>query len=162
MDSVWAPWRMEYIEKEKEDECIFCVLPQAQDDEKNYILYRGPLCFVIMNTFPYNNGHLMVTPYRHLNCLTLLTKEESAEMGQLIRKCIERLKKLYSPDGFNTGTNLGKAGGAGFDQHLHTHIVPRWIGDTNFMPVLAETKVHPQHLRAGYEKLAPLFNEQTL
>ena len=162
MDSVWAPWRMEYIEKGKKDGCIFCVLPKANEDEKHYILYRGSSCFVIMNTFPYNNGHLMVSPYRHINCITLLSEDELKQMGQLLCKCIEQLKKLYAPDGFNTGTNLGKAGGAGFDQHLHTHIVPRWKGDTNFMPVLAETKVHPQHLRAGYEKLAPLFKEITL
>ncbi|MFQ5671888.1 MAG: HIT domain-containing protein [Nitrospinales bacterium] len=159
MDSLWAPWRMEYIEKEKSNECIFCTLPPADEDEKNYILYKGPLCFVIMNTFPYNNGHLMVSLYRHVGCLTLLNAEEMNELGRLTQKCVELLNSAYKPDGFNIGINSGKAGGAGFDEHLHNHIVPRWNGDTNFMPVLAETKVHPQHLRAGYEKLAPLFKK---
>lgn len=153
---------MEYIEKKKSKECIFCVLPKAGEDEKNYILYKGSLCFVIMNAYPYTNGHLMISPHRHLNCLTLLTEEEMGEMGRLIQKCIELLQVAYSPDGFNTGFNLGKAAGAGFDEHVHAHIVPRWTGDTNFMPVLAETKVHPQHLRASYEQLRPLFREITL
>lgn len=162
MERLWAPWRMEYIEMEKSGECVFCTLPESGKDEKNYILYRGPLCFVIMNIFPYNNGHLMVSPYRHLRCITLLDDKEMLEIGRLTQKCVELLKSTHTPDAFNIGLNLGKAAGAGYDEHVHKHIVPRWHSDTNFMPVIADTKVHPQSLRKGYEKLYPLFQKITL
>ncbi len=157
MKHLWAPWRMEYIKHGNSGECIFCVLPKSNEDEKTYILHKGPLCFVIMNIFPYSNGHLMVSPYSHVNCITKLTQPELNEMMILVQKCVELLRNIYSPDGFNIGMNLGKSAGAGFDEHIHTHIVPRWQGDTNFMPVIGETKVHPEHIRATYEKLRPLF-----
>jgi ATP adenylyltransferase len=159
MEQIWAPWRMEYIRREKTDECIFCTLPQQDKDRENYILHKGPTCFVIMNIFPYNTGHIMVVPYRHLNCLTLLDNEEIAEKTQLTQKCLTILREQFSPEGFNVGMNIGKAGGAGFDEHIHTHIVPRWNGDTNFMPVLADTKVHPEHLQKTYEKLLSEFQK---
>ena len=162
MEKLWAPWRMKYIKQEKGRECIFCVLPSQNQDEKNYILYRGTLSFIIMNTYPYSNGHLMICPYKHLACLSDLKSGEMVEMGKLTQNCIEILRSIYRAQGFNVGVNLGKAGGAGFDEHVHTHIVPRWTGDTNFMPVLSEVKVQPEHLREGYQKLQPLFKTLSL
>lgn len=150
---------MEYLEKEKSDECIFCTLPKADAGEKNYMLFRGSLCFILMNIFPYNTGHVMVSPYRHLACPTLLDDKESTEMNRLVHHSVEILRTLNSPDGFNIGMNVGKAAGAGFDGHIHTHIVPRWTGDTNFMPVMAETKIYPEHLRKTYERLLPPFRK---
>ena len=160
MKQVWAPWRMEYIKQDKSGECIFCVLPKANEDEKNFILHKGDTCFVIMNVYPYNTGHLMVSPYRHLSCITKMDEKENTELNRLTHSCVEILRTVKSPEGFNIGINLGKAGGAGFDEHIHMHIVPRWIGDTNYMPVLADTKVHPEHLQATYDSLLPHF--QTL
>ena len=162
MKQIWAPWRMEYIQQDKSGECIFCTLPRAEEDEKNFILYKGPHCFVIMNIFPYNTGHVMVSPYRHLSCITQLEENEFTEINRLTRKCVEILRSVKSPEGFNIGFNLGKAGGAGFDEHIHVHIVPRWNGDTNYMPVLAETKVHPEHLRATYDSMLPHFKNISL
>ena len=157
MKQLWAPWRMEYVNSEKSDECIFCSLSKESNDAKNYILHRGQSVFIIMNIFPYNSAHLMVSPFQHIGCLTKLNVAESKEMTQLTHRCIEILRAAINPDGFNIGYNIGKAGGAGYDEHIHCHIVPRWIGDTNFMPVLAETKVHPEHLKATYNKLLPYF-----
>jgi len=162
MERIWAPWRMEYINQDKSGECIFCTLPKSGDDEKNFILFRGKCSFVIMNIFPYNNGHLMVSPYRHIACITTLSKEESLELTELTKNCIEILRALNTPDGFNVGFNLGKSAGAGYDEHVHNHIVPRWAGDTNFMPVLAETKVHPEHLQNSYKNLSPSFKKLRL
>jgi ATP adenylyltransferase len=157
MKQLWAPWRMEYVKSEKSDECIFCSLPKANDDTKNYILHRGQSAFIIMNIFPYNSAHLMVSPFRHIGCLTAQNTDESKEMNNLNRRAIEILRAVINPEGFNVGYNIGKAAGAGYDEHIHCHIVPRWMGDTNFMPVLGETKVHPEHLKTTYKKLLPLF-----
>ncbi len=162
MESLWAPWRMEYIVSDKSGECIFCAGPQANDDRGKKILYRGEHSFVIINIYPYSNGHLMVSPYRHLDCLTKLNDAEMVETGRLTQKSIDILRQAYSPDGFNVGYNVGKSGGAGFEEHLHAHIVPRWAADTNFMPVLADTKVHPEHLEATYNRLQPLFQDLKL
>ena len=159
MKQLWAPWRMEYIKKDKPDECIFCLLPKEGDDAKNYILYRGHSVFIIMNIFPYNSSHLMVSPFKHIGCLTKQNASENKEMTQLIHSSIKILRAVINPEGFNIGYNIGKAGGAGYDEHIHCHIVPRWIGDTNFMPVLGETKVHPEHLQATYNKLLPQFKK---
>lgn len=148
---------MEYIEQDKSGECIFCTLPRAKENEKNFILYKGPHGFIIMNRFPYNTGHVMVSPYRHIACITQLGEDEFTEINLLTRKCVDILRAVKAPEGFNIGVNVGKAGGAGFDEHIHVHIVPRWNGDTNYMPVLAETKVHPEHLRATYENMLPHF-----
>jgi ATP adenylyltransferase len=159
MKQLWAPWRMEYIKSDKSDACIFCSLPRENEDEKNYILYRGKAAFIIMNIFPYNSAHLMVSPFRHVGCLTEQNSDETSELNRLTNTCIEILRKVINPEGFNVGYNIGKAAGAGYDEHIHCHIVPRWIGDTNFMPVLGETKVHPEHLKSTYSKLLPHFKD---
>lgn len=148
---------MNYILSDKSNDCIFCTLPPAKEDEKNFILFQGSKCFVIMNIFPYNNGHLMVSPYRHIDCITKFTPDEMSELGVLTQKCVSALREVYEPNGFNLGINLGKEGGAGFDEHVHNHIVPRWTGDTNFMPILGETKIHPELLQETYARLSPLF-----
>jgi len=159
MKRIWAPWRMEYISQDKSSECIFCSLPKLKNDEKNYILLRGKYSFVLMNVFPYNSGHLMVSPYRHIACLTKLDREESVEITEVTKSCIRILRETNSPDGFNVGFNLGKSAGAGYDEHIHNHIVPRWAGDTNFMSTIAETRVTPEHLKKTFEKLVPSFKK---
>jgi len=162
MENTWAPWRMEYIQSDKSGECIFCTAPAAGTDTEKKILSRGKHCFVILNIYPYANGHLMISPYRHLACLSKLNDDEVLESGKLIQKSIDILREVYHPDGFNVGYNIGKSGGAGFDEHLHAHIVPRWTGDTNFMPVLAETKVQPEHIEASFQRLGPYFQKLSL
>ena len=157
MKQLWAPWRMEYVKSEKSGECIFCSLPKENDDTKNYILHRGQSAFIIMNIFPYNSAHIMVSPFRHIGCLTAQNTEEIKEMNNLTFRSIEIFRAVINPEGFNVGYNIGKAAGAGYDEHIHCHIVPRWTGDTNFMPVLGETKVHPEHLKTTYKKLLPHF-----
>jgi ATP adenylyltransferase len=157
MEQLWAPWRMKYVKSKKLDECIFCSLPKENDDEKNFILHRGQSAFIIMNIFPYNSAHLMISPFQHIGCLTEQDASQFKEMNQLISGCVKILRAAINPEGFNIGYNIGKAGGAGYDEHIHCHIVPRWIGDTNFMPVLGETKVHPEHLKVTYNKLLPYF-----
>ena len=157
MKQLWAPWRMEYVKSEKSDECIFCSLPKANEDTNNYILHRGQSAFIIMNIFPYNSAHIMVSPFRHIGCLTVQNAEEIKEMNDLTYRSIEIFRAVINPEGFNVGYNIGKAAGAGYDEHIHCHIVPRWTGDTNFMPVLGETKVHPEHLKTTYNKLLPHF-----
>jgi ATP adenylyltransferase len=159
MKQIWAPWRMEYIKNDKSGECIFCSLPKVGDDKNNFILFKGRYCFVIMNIYPYNTGHLMVVPCRHCACITDLDTVESMELNELTKKSIQILRKVNTPDGFNVGFNLGKSAGAGYDEHIHNHIVPRWTGDTNFMPVLADIKIHPENLQQSYEKLVPHFNK---
>ena len=153
MKLLWAPWRIEYIKHEKPDGCIFCKAISENKDSENLILWRGKLAFVIMNKFPYNNGHLMVAPYRHIGRFEELTVEELTEIGVLIQKSIKVLRKVMSPDGFNIGINMGKVAGAGVEDHIHVHIVPRWNGDTNFMPVITDTRVIPQSLQDTYKEL---------
>lgn len=160
MKRLWAPWRMEYILGAKEGECIFCVKPKEKDDKKNLILFRGKHNFIIMNLYPYNNGHLMVVPYRHTSEVVGITGEEMDENGRLVQRCVEVLKKSFSPEGYNIGMNLETAAGAGIDEHIHMHIVPRWGGDTNFMPVIGETRVMPQHIEESYDILLKRFGEQ--
>ena len=153
MDYIWAPWRIEYILRAKDsrtEECIFCQKPRENKDEANLILHRGKNNFIILNAYPYNPGHLMVAPYRHLDKLEDLNGEESDEHFSLIKLSIRLLNLAIKPSGFNTGMNLGAVAGAGIEDHIHTHIVPRWQGDTNFMPVLADTKVLPQALAVSY------------
>jgi ATP adenylyltransferase len=159
MKQIWAPWRMEYIKKDKSGECIFCNLPKAGDDKNNFILFKGIYCFIIMNIYPYNTGHLMIVPYRHCACITELDTDESMELNELTKRSIQILRKVNTPDGFNVGFNLGKSAGAGYDEHIHNHIVPRWTGDTNFMPVLADIKIHPENLEQSYKKLVPHFKK---
>ncbi len=157
MEYLWAPWRMEYIVSPKPSGCIFCEKPRQDCDRENLILYRGQSCFVILNFYPYNNGHLMVVPYRHLAKLEELSETEQHEMMALLSRCTAILNKALKPDGMNIGMNLGKTAGAGIDDHLHFHIVPRWNGDTNFMPVTGHTKVLPQGLFESFDALKPLF-----
>ncbi|MDD3678444.1 MAG: HIT domain-containing protein [Dehalococcoidales bacterium] len=157
MENLWAPWRMEYIKKVDKEGCIFCQKPLENNDSENYILHREKHNFVILNCYPYNPGHLMVVPFKHLSTPEDLTAEELLEHYELVRKCITTLKKVSTPDGFNVGMNLGRVAGAGIDKHIHTHIVPRWNGDNNFMPVLADIRVVNESLPATYKKLAECF-----
>ena len=153
---IWAPWRLEYVKdaaKENDEECIFCSKPAAGDDEANLIVHRGARCFVILNLFPYTNGHLMVAPYEHTAALQDLDAETVAEMMALAQTAMRRLEEVYSPHGYNVGFNQGRIAGAGFENHIHMHVVPRWGGDTNFMPVLADTRVMPQTPQQSYEAL---------
>lgn len=156
MKHLWAPWRMEYILTQKEKGCIFCLRPRREDDQDHLVLYRGNHAFVMMNRYPYNSGHLMVVPLRHCIGLESLTHIESKELFGLLKASICVLKKALSPEGFNIGVNIGKTGGAG-ENHLHFHIVPRWTGDTNFMPILGETKVVPEYLSNTYQRLHSAF-----
>ena len=153
---IWAPWRLAYVKdasKDIEEECIFCAKPAADDDEASLIVHRGERCFVILNLFPYTNGHLMVAPYDHTGDLDTLDPATATELMSLTQQSVHVLRQAYSPDGFNVGLNLGKAAGAGLPGHLHVHVVPRWNGDTNFMPVLSGTKMLSEGLRGLYDKL---------
>ena len=157
---LWAPWRIEYILAKKPRGCILCDKPKESRDEENYILYRGEKGFILLNAYPYNPGHLMVAPYRHLANLEDLNSEERREYIDLIIKGVEVLKKALAPQGFNIGINLGSIAGAGIADHFHTHIVPRWEGDTNYMPVIADTKVLPDALASTYKRLRQSMGEQ--
>ena len=164
MEHIWAPWRIEYIlqaENSKTGGCILCQKSKETEDEANFILHRGKKNFIILNAYPYNPGHLMVAPYRHIGKLEDLNGEESIEHFQLIKLSIRLLKSAIEPSGFNTGMNLGRVAGAGIEDHIHTHIVPRWQGDTNFMSVLAETKVIPQALATSYTNLRKALQSLT-
>lgn len=153
MKVSWAPWRMDFILGKREKGCVFCNRVRKKEDRKNFILHRGESCFVILNKFPYNNGHLMVVPYRHIAALDHLKPLETAETFALLAKAERVLKKGLGAQGFNIGMNVGKAAGAGIEDHLHVHLVPRWHADTNFWPVLSETKSMPQHLMQTYDIL---------
>ena len=157
MERIWAPWRIEYVLMEKPERCIFCEKPGENKDARNYILYRGEKNFIIMNSYPYNPGHLLVTPYRHVGNLEELTEEERNEHFELVSRSIIALREAFNPTGFNIGSNIGKAAGAGIDDHFHSHIVPRWQGDTNCMPVLADVRVLPQALADTYQALKGKF-----
>jgi ATP adenylyltransferase len=161
-DIMWSPWRMAYVGAEKEGgfegpACVFCDLPAQDDDERTYILLRGERAFVIMNLYPYNNGHLMIVPYAHVDTLRALDEAALAEMMTLTQRAQGVLEDRMRPQGFNIGVNQGRAAGAGIAEHVHMHIVPRWVGDTNFMPVLGDVRVMPQHLDETYALLAPGF-----
>jgi len=159
LDRLWAPWRMEYILGNRPDECVFCTAPREGDDAKNLILYRGRLCYVIMNLYPYNNGHLMVIPYQHDETMEAMPDNTLAESAVLVRECCRIIRAAMNPKGFNVGLNVGDAAGAGIKEHLHFHVVPRWYGDTNYMAVMDDVRVMPQHLRETYEVLRPGFEE---
>ena len=161
MEKLWAPWRMAYIGVAAPPGCIFCVKPVEGQDEQNWILQRGERAFIILNAYPYNNGHLMVAPFRHTADLETLLPEEQSEIFQLTQLCVRLLRITYQPDGYNIGMNLGKTAGAGVADHLHMHIVPRWNGDTNFMPVIADTKVLPDSLDNTYQKLRAALTAQS-
>lgn len=160
MEKLWAPWRMAYITAAvKEGECLFCAKAACTEDRENLILWRGKTCLVIMNLYPYNNGHVMVVPYRHIESPGELTPEESAELFHLAGKTIEVLDQVAAPHGYNLGINIGRVAGAGVLGHIHLHLVPRWNGDTNFMPVLGETKVVSELVLDTYDRLQPVLTE---
>lgn len=157
---IWAPWRLAYVKdasKDIEEECIFCAKPAADDDEANLIVHRGERCFLILNLFPYTNGHLMVAPYDHVGRLQEIPGETLAEMMELAQRAMDRLEQVYEPHGYNVGFNQGRVAGAGVEHHIHMHVVPRWAGDNNFMPVIADTKVMPQSIEQSYEALKGAF-----
>jgi len=158
MERLWTPWRMEYIRSAVEQEgCIFCDLPARGDDEANHVLARSERGFVILNAFPYNPGHLMVAPFRHIGDPEELGDDEILDLGRLLQVALRTLREEMSPHGFNVGMNLGQVAGAGIPDHLHWHVVPRWSGDSNFMPVVGQTKVLPELLEETYRRLAPRF-----
>jgi len=150
---------MEYILSKKGEGCIFCEKITENDDRANYILYRGRRCYAMLNLYPYNNGHLMISPYRHVPSPEQLEEDELTEMMLVLNKSLEALRRAMHPDGFNIGINIGKAAGAGIEEHVHIHVVPRWEADTNFMPVLSNTRVIPELLDDTYRKLRAAWEE---
>jgi ATP adenylyltransferase len=157
MERIWAPWRIQYILDEKPEGCILCEKPKEDKDVPNYILYRGDRNFIMLNSYPYNPGHLLVAPYRHIDSLEKLTEEERNEHFELISRSLEVLKEAFNPGGFNIGSNIGGVAGAGIEDHFHSHVVPRWQGDTNYIPVLADLRVLPQALADTYKTLEGKF-----
>lgn len=158
MKQLWAPWRMGYIlSDKKENGCVFCNAYNSDDDENKLVVYRDKYAFVIMNLYPYNTGHIMVVPNRHIDSPLLLKPEEELNIFNLINKSIDVLSRAISPEGFNVGMNLQRTAGAGIDDHIHIHIVPRWNGDTNFMPVISDTKVISESISETYKKLKGYF-----
>jgi ATP adenylyltransferase len=155
---LWAPWRLEYIQSADEQAgCVFCLADEG-DDEERLVVYRGEHALVLLNKFPYSSGHLMIAPRRHVGELGALEDDEALEIHRLAAHGIEALRRVYSPEGFNLGWNLGRAAGAGVVDHVHLHVVPRWVGDTNFMPVLADVKVLPEHLQETRRRLAEAWH----
>ncbi|PIR19869.1 MAG: HIT family hydrolase [Deltaproteobacteria bacterium CG11_big_fil_rev_8_21_14_0_20_47_16] len=160
MEILWAPWRLEFILGEKPKGCIFCTLETEKTDKENLILWRGQHCFIIMNKFPYNNGHVMVIPNHHTDDLSSLNAAVQSEFIWATGECVRIVKETLGAHAANCGMNLGHDAGAGVLGHLHMHIVPRWRGDCNFMPMIAETKCMPEYLATTYDRLHPAF--QTL
>ena len=159
MDQLWAPWRMELVSKaETPSGCICCELPLERDDRKNLVLGRTGRTFAMLNKYPYNNGHLMVIPRAHASDVHALSDADYQELSDMLRVALRLVGRAYAPQGANVGMNLGRVAGAGIADHLHWHVVPRWGGDTNFMPVVADTKVMVEHLNATWDKLRPLFD----
>ncbi|HPI97681.1 MAG TPA: HIT domain-containing protein [Synergistales bacterium] len=159
MNYLFAPWRMAYIANNlKPDGCIFCEFPKSDKDDDHFILHRGNYSFIILNTFPYNSGDLMVAPYRHTGLYDDLTNEEILEINLLGSRCVKMMRTLMHPEGFNMGINMGKVAGAGYADHVHLHIVPRWNGDTNFMPVISDTRVVPEALSETFAKFKQYWN----
>jgi ATP adenylyltransferase len=160
MDFIWSPWRYDYIASagQKTTSCVFCI---GEDDPvadaERLILFRGAYNFIILNLFPYTSGHLMIAPYEHQNMITAAKAEQSAEMMELAKRAIAALEKTYRPEGFNMGMNLGHCAGAGIREHFHLHVVPRWIGDANFMTITGETRVLPEELKTTYQRLKKAF-----
>ncbi len=161
MDKVWAPWRMEYVGSGKtagEQKCFLCVEPK--DDNESLVIGRRGNAFAIMNRFPYTNGHIMIVPVKHTGRIEDLSDEESLDLMRLVRIMVPIYKEAFNVDGLNVGMNIGRAAGAGLEEHIHIHMVPRWFGDTNFMPVLGETRVISEHLLSSYETLKRKFSEK--
>jgi len=159
---IWAPWRLKYVkdaDKDNEDQCVFCAKPALGDDESALIVHRGEHCFVILNLYPYTNGHLMVAPYDHTGRIQDIPADTTSEMLALAKLAMNRLEDVYGPQGFNVGFKQGRSAGAGVEHHIHMHVVPRWGGDTNFMPVIADHRVMPQSLEDSYRVLRVAFGE---
>ena len=163
MSHLWTPWRMPYLRGEEHlpEDCLFCIKPQSED-AKAHLVYRGRLCYVILNRFPYTNGHLMIVPYKHAATLEDLDAETLAEMMALTQLSLRVLREAYDPQGFNVGLNIGAAAGAGIAGHIHLHVVPRWSGDTNYMTTLGQTRTIPEWLDQTYERLRPLFERMSV
>lgn len=160
MEILWAPWRMEYVSSDtRKGECIFCPSDARDHDEERLILFQGNRSIVLMNRYPYINGHLLVAPVRHTSSLDGLLPEEKLDLITAVERSIGVLKEVMNPGGFNVGLNLGRAAGAGVEEHIHFHIVPRWNGDTNYMTVCGEVRVIPEHIQATYRKLLPFFKK---
>lgn len=161
MKHLWAPWRMKFIEELRDTQggCIFCEVAQPGDDRERLILHRGTSCYVLMNRFPYNNGHLMIVPYRHLAKMVDLNSEENTEIMSLCAESVEILCTALEAEGVNCGLNIGRAAGAGILDHVHMHVVPRWNGDTNFLPVFSDTRSMPEYLHATYDRLIDGFKK---
>jgi ATP adenylyltransferase len=157
-ERLWAPWRMRYVQGERKDEdCIFCLAAESADDEARLVLRRGERCFVMLNAFPYNSGHLMVSSHRHVASIEHLEADELVELMALTQRSLRALREAYRPDGFNMGINEGEVAGAGFAGHIHLHVVPRWAADSNFMAVTGNTRVLPQSLEDSYAALRERF-----
>jgi ATP adenylyltransferase len=154
---LWAPWRLEYIQGPKSDECIFCTALASDDDAASYLLHRGERCFVMLNAYPYTSGHVMISPNEHVSSLEELDSDTLLELMTLTQRSLGAIREAYGPEGFNMGVNQGKVAGAGVEDHVHLHVVPRWAGDTNFMPVVGDVRVLPQSLDDSYEALSKLF-----
>jgi len=159
MKQLWAPWRLEYILGEKTKTCIFCHHPSNKQNRKKLILHAGPSTLVLLNRYPYTSCHLLIAPRKHTNDLSKLSADELHDLFSVLSRSVTLLKRAIRPSGFNIGMNLGRTAGAGITQHLHLHIVPRWHGDTNFMPIVAESIVLPEHLQKTYDRLAPFFKD---
>lgn len=155
--TLWAPWRMEYIVGPKTEGCVFCEAAASDDDTRHLILARGESAFIIMNRYPYSHAHIMVVPKRHVSCLEDLSAEERGDFFELVARAQAAVKEAFDPGGMNLGMNLGKAAGAGIADHLHMHVLPRWEGDTNFMPMVAGLRVMHEHLEETRDKLLPFF-----
>jgi len=153
MNKIWAPWRIKYISMHKQKRCIFCLKHNKKTDKQKFVILRGEYSFSLLNIYPYNNGHFMVCPKRHIKDIEQLTKEELADLFEVLKKTKKIIEKTLKPQGYNIGINVGRISGAGVDKHLHIHVVPRWKGDTNFMPVVSDTKVVSQSLKDLYNKL---------
>jgi ATP adenylyltransferase len=160
VERLWTPWRRAFVEgaDNRSAECFLCAIVAEHDDRKNLVPFRGERVFVLLNLYPYNSGHLMVAPYAHTGDLANLDVAIANELMHVTQRSIDVLQRAYRPDAFNLGMNLGAPAGAGVPDHLHVHVVPRWTGDTNFMPVLGETKVLPESLEQTYERLEPFFH----
>jgi len=159
MDYLWTPWRYQYIVSLKNpSRCVFCIETSGEYDEREFVVFRGKSSFVILNIFPYTTGHLLVAPYTHTADFQKCSPEESSEMLELAKRCQFALQQTYHPDGFNLGMNLGRCAGAGVEHHLHMHVVPRWIGDSNFMTIVGETRVLPESLETTFSKLRQYFS----
>lgn len=158
-ERLWAPWRFKYIEQKQSSGCFFVELPQQENDRENGIVFRGATAFVILNRYPYTNGHLMIAPYKHTAEMSDLNDEELLEIQKLLAASVRWIRAAYGAEGFNIGVNLGHAGGAGVPSHIHWHVVPRWVGDTNFMTTVGDVRVLPQTIEESFDKLRSVMEE---